>query len=157
THVLLGAEADEQQIRRETPQSGVVHLAAHGVFRDQDPMSSYLRIARDGKAEAGQLEAREMMNLNLSASIVVLSGCETARGTAGAGEGLIGMSWALFVAGAPTTVASQWKVDAASTSDLMLRFHRGVRESGHTAQAMQAAELAVMRRPEFRHPFYWSG
>jgi CHAT domain-containing protein len=157
TDVLLGSEADERQIRADAPQAGVIHLAAHGVFRDGNPMSSFLRVAREGRPEAGQLEARDMMQLDLTAQMVVLSGCETARGVAGAGEGLIGMSWALFVAGAPTTVASQWKVDSASTSDLMLRFHRGVRETGRKAQSMQAAALGVMKRPEFRHPFYWSG
>ncbi len=157
TRLLLGPAADEPQIRREAPRSRIVHLAAHGVFRDENPMSSFLRVARGGAAEAGQLEARDMMSLNLSAEMVVLSGCETARGGGSNGEGLIGMSWALFVAGTPTTVASQWKVDAASTSDLMLRFHRGVAESGGKSRSMQLAELAIMKRPESRHPFYWSG
>src|SRR5262249_19321778 len=59
TRVLLGPDADEQQILRDAPQSGVVHLAAHGVFRDENPMSSYLILARAGKVEAGQLEARD--------------------------------------------------------------------------------------------------
>jgi len=46
------------------------------------------------------------------------------NGRVGAGEGLIGLSWALFVAGAPATVFSQWKVELASTRELMLDFYR---------------------------------
>jgi CHAT domain-containing protein len=70
------------------------------------------------------LEAWEVVNLNLKADLVVLSACETARGKATGGEGLIGMSWAFFVAGSPSLVASQWKVDSASTTELMVNFHR---------------------------------
>ena len=41
-------------------------------------------------------------------------------------EGVIGLTWALFVAGSPTTVVSQWKVESASTTALMLEFHRNL-------------------------------
>ena len=101
-------------IRKEAPNYDLVHLAAHGVFQDRNPMNSYLVLAKAGKPEAGALEAREMMELDLHADMVVLSGCETGRGGTEGGEGLIGMSWALFVAGSPTTVASQWKVESES-------------------------------------------
>lgn len=38
------------------------------------------------------------------------------EGRIGAGEGVVGLSWAFLVAGASTTVVSQWKVDSASTA-----------------------------------------
>jgi CHAT domain-containing protein/Tfp pilus assembly protein PilF len=156
TKVYLGADADEQVVKREAPNYDVLHLAAHGVFEAASPMASYITLAKAGKAEAGLLEAREMMSLDLHAALVVLSGCETGRGGMGNGEGLIGMSWALFVAGAPATVASQWKVDSKSTSEMMLAFHSNLRKSPAKALALQQAALAVMRQPAYRHPFYWS-
>src|SRR4029077_7385792 len=73
---------------------------------------------------AGLLEARELMQFNLKAELLVLSACETARGPAAGGEGISGMLWAAFVAGAPTTVASLWRVESSSSSDLMVGFHR---------------------------------
>lgn len=154
--VYTGADADEDRIKREAPDYQVLHFAAHGVFEDRNPMESYLVLAKAGKPDAGVLQAREMMALDLRADLVVLSGCETGRGATGAGEGLIGMSWALFIAGSPSTVASQWKVDAESTSQFMLEFHRRVRRSDK-AKALQQAALSVMQKPQFRHPFYWSG
>jgi CHAT domain-containing protein len=66
------------------------------------------------------------------------------------------MAWALFIAGSPATVASQWKVDSSSTSDFMLEFHRRLR-GNNKAKALQGAALSVMRNPAYRHPFYWSG
>ena len=134
TTVYLGPEADEEKIRAEASRYSVLHVAAHGVFRDENPMSSYLILAKAGKPEAGKMEARDLMTLDLHAEgMVVLSGCETGRGFPGTGEGLLGMSWALLVAGSPATVASQWKVDSASTADLMLEFHRAVHQSGRKA------------------------
>ena len=35
-------------------------------------------------------------------------------------------SCAMFIAGVPTLVVSQWKVDSAGTRDLMVNFHRAL-------------------------------
>jgi CHAT domain-containing protein len=78
----------------------------------------------------------------------------------GAGEGVIGMSWALFVAGVPTTVASQWKVDSASTTRLMIDFHRRLtmrHPKEAKAEALRQATLGLLRSERYRHPFYWAG
>ncbi|HEV7503160.1 MAG TPA: CHAT domain-containing protein, partial [Vicinamibacteria bacterium] len=100
---------------------------------------------------------REILEMSLDADLAVLSACETGRGQSGAGEGLIGMTWAFFVAGCPTTVASQWKVEAASTNRLMLAFHRELRAGHSPAEALRLAALTQLRRPGERHPFYWAG
>ena len=95
------------------------------------------------------------MRLDLRAGLAVLSACETARGRVSTGEGVIGMTWALFVAGVPATVVSQWKVDSASTADLMIELHRNLRVPGRTkAEALRNAALKT--RAKYRHPFYWA-
>jgi CHAT domain-containing protein len=108
------------------------------------------------------LEAWELMQLDLKAELAVLSACETARGRYGAGEGVIGLTRALFVAGVPSIVVSQWKVESASTRDLMLNFHRRMRAPAAKAKMTKAevlrqAVLKVMKNPETSHPFYWAG
>lgn len=126
-----------------------------------------------GAGEDGLLEAWELMELDLGARLVVLSACETARGRVSSGEGLIGLTWALFVAGSPATVVSQWKVESASTTELMLGFHRNLlakssrRAAPHTtrgeshalskAEALRQASLALLRGEKYSHPFYWAG
>jgi len=47
-------------------------------------------------------------------------------------------------------------VEAESTTDFMLDFHRNLRRT-NKAKAIQQAALHVMQNPQFRHPFYWSG
>lgn len=100
--------------------------------------------------------------MDIRAELAVLSACETARGRIGAGEGVIGMSWAFFVAGSRTTVVSQWKVNSASTAQLMVNFYRQfksetVQGKGTKANALRLAALELMKDGHYRHPFYWAG
>jgi CHAT domain-containing protein/Tfp pilus assembly protein PilF len=164
--VYTGTEAREDRAKAEAGDFRILQFATHGILNDRSPMYSHLVLSQaDGdNKEDGLLEAWEMMNLNLNADMVVLSACETARGRVGAGEGIIGMSWALFVAGAPTTVASQWKVESASTTQLMLEFHHNLqaRIQGSSspmskARAMQQASIKLLRSARYSHPFYWAG
>jgi CHAT domain-containing protein len=64
----------------------------------------------------------------------------------------------------PSTVVSQWKVEAASTRDLMVSFHRGLiwqpgagKSKPAKSEALRQAALKLMRNPETLHPFYWAG
>jgi CHAT domain-containing protein len=127
-------------------------------------MYSQVVLARSGEddSEDGLLEAWEIMNLDLKADLVVLSACESGRGRVGAGEGVIGLSWALFVAGSPTAVVSHWKVESASTTRLLLEFHRNLqpkikKSQISTAKALQRAAVRMLGSEEYRHPFYWAG
>jgi len=158
--ILIGNAAREETFKATASKYPVLHFAAHGVLDDANPLYSRLLLATGSDSEDGFLEAREIMKLDLHADLAVLSACQTARGRVGSGEGLIGMSWALFIAGTSTTVASQWKVDSASTARLMIDFHRNLQsEKGRsgTAEALRKAAIKLMADPKYRHPFFWSG
>ncbi|MDQ2856881.1 MAG: CHAT domain-containing protein, partial [Acidobacteriota bacterium] len=158
--ILTGAAAREEIFKADAWRYPVLHFATHGLLDDTNPLYSRLLLANSSAAEDGLLEAREIMKLSLNADLVVLSACQTARGGIGAGEGLIGMSWAFFIAGTSTTVVSQWKVDSASTSRLMVEFHRNLHNRENPvskAEALRQAALKLMADPKYRHPFYWSG
>jgi CHAT domain-containing protein len=159
TDVRVGAAARESWFKAEAPRFRILHLATHGLLDDTSPLYSQLVLAAPGAGEPddGLLEAREILDLKLDAELAVLSACETGRGQAGAGEGLIGMAWAFFAAGCPATVASQWKVEAAATTRLMLAFHRGLQSRHTAAEALRLAALAQLAKPTGRHPFYWAG
>jgi CHAT domain-containing protein/TolA-binding protein len=166
--IYVGAEAREERFKTEAKDYDILHLASHGILNDRSPMYSHLLLAQTGEAaitdEDGMLEAWELMNLDLRAELAVLSACETARGRVGKGEGMIGITWALFVAGVPRTVVSQWKVRSNSTAELMVEFHRQLvnRSRGSTklnsaAEALRAAALKLKGDSRYRHPFYWAG
>jgi CHAT domain-containing protein/tetratricopeptide (TPR) repeat protein len=159
--VYTGGAAREDVVKAEAKNYSVIHLATHGVLNDASPMYSHVLLATaEGRNdEDGLLEAWEIMNLDLKADMVVLSACETARGRIGAGEGVIGLMWALFVAGSPTTVVSQWKVESTSTTELMLDFYKHLKsaQAVSKAEALRRASLKLLRSKQYAHPFYWAG
>src|SRR6201988_108230 len=162
SRIFIGPEAREGVVKNEAPKYEVRHFATHGLLDNRNPMFSYLTLAQTAAEpnEDGLLEAREIVNMDLNAKLAVLSACQTARGSVGNGEGVIGMSWALFVAGVPTTVASQWKVDSASTTALMIDFHRWLTTgpgNAAEAEALRRATVGLLRSERYRHPFYWAG
>lgn len=162
--IVIGREATEKMFRALAPTYSTIHLATHGVIDNRQPLYSHLLLTKtEGDVENdGLLEAREIMNMNLRADLAVLSACETANGRVSPGEGVVGMSWAFFVAGTRSMLVSQWKVNSASTSQLMANFYkaRASRDShirGNKAKALQDAALKTMKDQRYKHPFYWAG
>jgi CHAT domain-containing protein len=93
--------------------------------------------------------------MRLNGAVVVLSGCESNRrdlGPTDEGEGLVR---AFLVAGASQVVASQWKVDSATTRRLMRSYYSRVQHGTDVPGALQGAALELRAAPDTSHPYYW--
>jgi CHAT domain-containing protein len=157
--IYIGPQAREDRVKTEATDYRILHLAAHGILNDKNPMYSQVVLSQgDAKTgEDGMLEAWEITKLNLKTDLVVLSACETARGRVGNGEGMIGLTWSFFVAGVPSIVASQWRVESVSASELMVEFHRSLNLRKSKAEALRQASLKLLRSKSYKHPLYWAG
>src|SRR5262249_22072546 len=102
--LYTGREAQESRVKQIAGKFRFLHLSTHGFCNDAAPLLSCIALAQPppDSAEDGFLTAREIFDLNLAAEMVVLSACNSARGELRSGEGVIGLTWALFAAGAPT-------------------------------------------------------
>ena len=69
---------------------------------------------------------------------------------------MVGMSWATLAAGAHGSLASAWRVEASSTTELMIAFHRNMLHGLSKAESLRMAELQVMHSDKYAHPFYWA-
>jgi CHAT domain-containing protein/tetratricopeptide (TPR) repeat protein len=120
--------------------SGIV-LAGAGATRPAGPV--------DASADDGILTAEEVADLDLSGvELVVLSACETGLGKVADGEGVFGLQRAFGLAGARTVVASLWKVDDATTQELMGEFYRNLwrqRPGLGKLEALRRAQRAMIR------------
>ncbi len=158
--VLTGEDAQETSFKQKAADFRYLHLATHGFVNDGSPLLSSVIMAKpDGKSsEDGFLTAREIYGLNLNAEMTVLSACNTARGENRTGEGVIGLTWALFVAGCPTQVVSQWAVDDKSTALLMGRFYENlkVRNIAKAASLKEAETWLRKQNAKYSHPYYWA-
>ena len=164
SRVLVGAAATEPKVRSALADADVLHFATHGIVDDRDPMYSFLQLTRGGADAAGdgRLEAWEIQSLKLRAAVAVLTACDTARGTLGGGEGVIGLAWSFLAAGTPSMVVSLWELDAGSATALTSDLHQRLRASmvgGHVrvAESLRSAMLQLRSNPRYRHPYYWAG
>ena len=140
--VLMGARATEGAAKDAARKSDVLHLAVHGLLDRQQPAHSALLLTPAGDDD-GLLEATELASLPMASKLVVLSACRSASGGYVAGEGLIGLTRALFAGGAKGVIASQWQVPDEQVAELMKRFYTQLMAHGDPARALQAAQLQV--------------
>lgn len=141
--VLEKVGASEEKVKGLAPNHDVLHFATHAELNKDDPLSSALILAKDSK-EDGRLEVREIFGMDLNASLVVLSGCETALGKLSTGDELVGLIRAFIYAGTPSVLASLWKVDDASTAHLMNSFYKNLKTKTKV-ESLRQAQLDLIR------------
>ena len=159
--VKSGFEANRQSLFSSELQGfKILHLATHGVTDGERPAMSGLALSmldRRGRRQDGFLRLHDLAHLELSADLVVLSGCETAVGRRLEGEGLMGLTFGFFHAGAKQVIASRWKVRDRVTAALMTELYRQLQTEGaEPAAALREAQLFISAHREWRHPYYWS-
>jgi CHAT domain-containing protein len=124
-------------------QYDILHFAAHTELKQDDPLSSAVLLAKSAD-DNGRLEVRDIFGLDLKASLVVLSGCETALGKQSSGDELVGLTRAFIYAGTPSVIASLWKVDDASTASLMRSFYKNLKTKSKV-ESLRQAQLELIR------------
>ncbi|NIM66316.1 MAG: CHAT domain-containing protein [Candidatus Latescibacteria bacterium] len=158
--IFLGSEATEATLKDKLREGHprLLHFATHGLVDPLDPASSSIALCPDSvSGEDGYLHTLEILSLPLDVDLVVLSACESARGKVGRGEGVVGLSRAFIAAGARGIVASLWAVSDESTSELMKTFYETmVKKKEPACSALNTARMALIKNPNYSHPFYWS-
>jgi hypothetical protein len=145
---FVGREAREDKLRRYGPTAGKLHIAAHGIFRADNPMFSSLKLGDSW------LNLFDIFNLQLGAELTVLSACETGMSAVWEGDELLGLARGFLYAGTPSLVVSLWTVNDRSTAQLMRRFYAALQRGVSKSRALQEAVLEV--KSAFPHPYYWA-
>lgn len=154
--VLTGDEvARPALLKHDLAQYKALHFATHGVVVPQQPELSALVLSARG--DDGYLRMADIAKLRLQADRVTLSACDTGLGKVYAGEGVVGLTQAFFVAGANSVTVSLWQVADESTATLMTELYQSKEPS-------YAAALAAVKRrfikgelgPKLRAPYHWA-
>jgi CHAT domain-containing protein len=153
TDPLLGPQATKAAVLEQLRTASLVHFATHGLLDTvKGDMPGAIALAPNA-ADNGLLSASEIFDLKLRANLVVLSACDTGRGTIN-GDGVIGLSRSLIASGVPSVVVSLWAVDDNSTRVLMSDFYRQLQTHPNKAQAMRQAMLNTMK--QYPNPKDWA-
>jgi CHAT domain-containing protein len=153
-------------VRGELARYPIIHFACHGYFNEDEPgrsgivMSEVSQEHEPGEENDGYLTIPEIMALNFSAGMVLLSACETGLGEMRRGQGMVGLARAFLVSGTGSVGVSLWKIDDAGTSLFMTALYQKVLAEGKTFREAYYEVKNAFRHGEFgedyARPMYWA-
>ena len=154
-----GRQVDKANFLAAMTKAAVFHYAGHSATDAVDPLRSSILLDgnRFGPNSVTAVDIAQQRLANNA--VVILSSCDSSVGNSRDGVGVRGLTSAFLIGGAGSVVGSLWPVEASSTANLMIRFHRAlVNSQMPEAKALRNAQLTFLQSfPDRAHPYYWSG
>lgn len=138
---LTGGDATVEASLRSMDGAALVHVAAHGTFRKDNPLFSRIDLVD------GPLMVHDLEHLTHPPHRVVLSACETGDMQPVGADELLGLSVTLLSMGSAGVVSSLVKVHDQATAEVMTHAHHALRQGLDGASAMLHARHQVTGDP----------
>ena len=173
--IVSPTESTKQRLLNELAYQGpqkswdVVHIACHGLFDKNNPLSSCLELAGDSADTSKNLTAYEILtSCRPDATLVTLSACESGTAQTSTGDEVTGLAPAFLFGGASTVLASLWCVQQDVGVAITRRFYSewksevgGLRRS--KIRAFQQALVETLEEDrwlwlgrKWPHPHLWA-
>jgi CHAT domain-containing protein/predicted negative regulator of RcsB-dependent stress response len=135
-----------------------VIFATHAVLPNEVDRLAQPALVLAHPEKNGFLTMGDVFSLKLNADFVVLSACNTGRGTHVTGEGVVGLTRAFMYAGTPSVSVTLWSVEVGSTSELDISLFRHLQNGDKLAQALRNAKLDILNGSDLtaQHPYFWA-
>jgi CHAT domain-containing protein len=152
----IGGDATYGSLSQKIENSDFLYFATHGRSTAMEAMdSSFILLAPDNIKRTGKWTARDIMNTDFEAEMVVMSACETGFGQLHEG-GIIGLPSAFYLAGIPHSVLSYWPVSDQQTAVLMQQFLEELQIPRHGFPSRHLREAILEFREENPDPRDWA-
>ncbi len=137
----------------ETGDFDKVHIASHGFFGNNARDSFILAYDEVLSLEAfeGSLSSSSLKQKPID--LLTLSACQTAQGN---DRLLLGFSGMAIKSNVKSALGSLWPIDDEGAMEFMKLFYKGINKPLEKAQALRAAQVAMIKSVKFKHPYYWS-
>jgi CHAT domain-containing protein len=156
-HLLIN-NVERDKLVDEVGKYAIVHFATHAQANIENGDLSYILF---GTQEDKRLYAKDLYALDLNSELVVLSACQTGKGSLEQGEGTISLARGFIYAGSSSVLTSLWNVREKSNSDIVINFYRELKTGKSKDAALRDAKISYLAsitrdNQEQAHPFYWS-
>ncbi|SEB73239.1 CHAT domain-containing protein [Tenacibaculum sp. MAR_2009_124] len=140
--------ANKSNFLKNSANSKIIHLATHANASDNPQIQFYDSI----------LPLHELYTYKNNADLVVLSACETNLGEIKKGEGVLSLARGFFHSGANSVVSSLWKINDASTSEIMADFYKNLKDNQSKTSALNNAKRTYLKNHSLseKSPYYWA-
>lgn len=159
----LGDDATEAQLQAlqlsgDLASFRYLLFSTHGFVSPSQPALSAIVLGQQDPAPGtdGQVTAAEWPGYDLRSDLVVLSGCDTGVGKVVAGEGVMGLPFALFVAGNVNTILTLWPVDDGASARFVEALFRRIAQGQRPAAALAATKREFAADRRYGHPRFWA-
>jgi CHAT domain-containing protein len=154
-------EAKLQSLNKQGVLSKYRYLvfSTHGYLSPEIPALSSLVLGQvnNPKGIDGYVTAGEWPGYNLKSDLMVLSACETGLGKVIGGEGVMGLPYALYVAGNKNTVLTLWSISDGVTTEFIKSFFSKLKAGVGQVKALTATKREFLKRGgEYAKPVYWA-
>jgi len=139
--ILANGQATAARVLAAVDGAYTAHIAAHGVFRADNPLFSSLRL------DDGPLTVYDLGRLRRAPHRLILSSCESGVAAPVAGDELLGMISVLAPLGTTSLLASTVPVNDASAAPLMADFHAALGSGPTFADALLHARTRAAGEP----------
>lgn len=173
---FVGEAANKENIlEQDWSQFQYLHFATHGIINKEYPYLSGLLLAGNQNDLTGYtsflLTTSDILKKDITAEMVVLSGCETGVGKLIEGEGFLGLQRSFIISGASRIVTSLWNINDRSTSLFMSRFYASLKGNWDSSRwwefsnkgelvdynmALQITKKMMLSSSRYNHPYYWA-
>lgn len=155
--------ATKQNFLRSAGNSSILHIASHAAAGKDETSNSWIKFypVNPDSVLGYTLFLPEIYPLQLkNTNLVILSACESAKGIAASGEGLLSLSRAFLYAGSNGVIASLWKSEDQVTAYIIRSFRNELQKGKSVEAALQSAKQQFLRDPaipvQFKQPNYWA-
>ncbi|XP_064620053.1 tetratricopeptide repeat protein 28-like isoform X2 [Lineus longissimus] len=186
TKSLLGNDASKEAVIRLMPNTEVLHFSTHVSWKlsaivlspldisgpsRQDPLHSHFTaydLSDSGSSEFSSsfdgpslseflLTAADILNIKLSAKLVVLSSGHTDdRAGRINSDGVVGLTRALLAAGAQCVLFALWPVPEQASRIFMKTFYTALLQGCKASRALGEAMRTVQTTSQYSHPSNWA-
>ena len=155
SHLLIGEQATKQAVLQRIPSVSLVHIAAHGdAERGEIALTpAYSTMGTPDEADY-LLTMTDISQVRLSAKLVVLSCCHTARGQIKT-EGVVGIARAFLGSGARSVLVALWALQDRATEQFMRRFYENLVQGKSASECLHLA-MKWMRNNGFPEVRQWA-
>ena len=155
SHLLIGEQATKQAALQRLSSVSLVHFAAHGDAERGEialtPPDSAMRPPHEADY---LLTMTDISQVRLSAKLVVLSCCHTARGQIKT-EGVVGIARAFLGSGARSVLVALWALQDRATEEFMGRFYENLVQGESASECLHRA-MKWMRNNGFSEVRQWA-
>jgi tetratricopeptide (TPR) repeat protein/CHAT domain-containing protein len=144
-------EARFENYENLVPGARHLLISTTGTWTPGDSRKTFLEILPTPGVHDSRLSVAEIAAIPLTAELVALEACDTARGETRQTDERIDLSRAFLIAGSASVLSTRWKVpDEPATRRFLLDFYRAYRQGGPGGQGLRKDQALTEARRRSR-------